>query len=304
MVQVVGIFIALAGLSAVFYALERVFASLPDQRFWRRDSSLDVLYWFWTPLATRAVSKAIAGAGVVVALGVLGRHIGPEGMRGFGPIARQPQGLIVLEMFLLGDVIGYWTHRAFHHSRLWNFHAVHHSSRQLDWLSAVRVHPVNDVLSKLALAVPLACLGFPLNALAGYVPFLTFYAILLHANVSWSFGPLRHVIASPLFHRWHHTTEEQGLDKNFAPLFPFVDLVFGTFYMPRLRRPERFGTTRTVVPETFIGQLVFPFRRQSYRTDVPPPAPIPAGASAPPHHWRGDDHQQAGASDHAERVVG
>jgi len=37
MVQVVGIFIALAGLSAVFYVLERVFPSLPDQRFWRRD---------------------------------------------------------------------------------------------------------------------------------------------------------------------------------------------------------------------------------------------------------------------------
>ena len=304
MVQVLGIFIALAGLSAVFYALERIFPSLPDQRSWRRDSRLDVLYWFWTPLATRAMSKAVAGTGVAVALAVLGRHVGPEGMRGFGPIARQPQGLIVLEMFLLGDVIGYWTHRVFHHSLLWNFHAVHHSSRQLDWLSAVRVHPVNDVLSKLALAVPLACLGFPLNALAAYVPFLTFYAILLHANVSWSFGPLRHVIASPLFHRWHHTTEEQGLDKNFAPLFPFVDLVFGTFYMPRLRRPERFGTTTTVVPETFIGQLIFPFRKQSYRADAFPAAPAPAAPCAPPRHRRGDDHEQAAASDHAERVVG
>jgi sterol desaturase/sphingolipid hydroxylase (fatty acid hydroxylase superfamily) len=303
MVQVVGIFIALAGLSAVFYVLERVFPSLPDQRFWRRDSSLDVLYWFCTPLATRAMSKALAGAGVVVALGVLGRHVGPEGLRGFGPISRQPMCLIVLEMLLLGDVIGYWTHRAFHHSRLWNFHAVHHSSRQLDWLSAVRVHPVNDVLSKLALAVPLACLGFPVNALAGYVPFLTFYAILLHANVSWSFGPLRYVIASPLFHRWHHTIEDQGHDKNFAPLFPFVDLLFGTFYMPRLHRPERFGTTRTVVPETFIGQLMFPFRKQSYRADVSSAATTPAARTVPLHR-RCDDDEQPYASEDVERVVG
>jgi sterol desaturase/sphingolipid hydroxylase (fatty acid hydroxylase superfamily) len=303
MVRMVGIFIALAGLGAVFYLLERVCPSLPDQRFWRRDSVVDVLYWLWTPLATRAMSKAIAGAGVVVALAVLGRHVGPEGMRGFGPIVRQPQGLIFLEMLLLGDVIGYWTHRAFHHSRLWRFHAVHHSSRQLDWLSAVRVHPVNDVLSKLALAVPLACLGFPLHALAGYVPFLTFYAILLHANVNWSFGPLRYVVASPLFHRWHHTTEEQGLDKNFAPLFPFVDLAFGTFYMPRLRRPERFGTTRSAVPDTFIGQLLFPFRKQRDRAAMSLAAPTLAMPPAPAHDSSGEQRDQI-LTDEVERVAG
>jgi len=194
-------------------------------------------------------------------------------------------------------------HRLGHATRLWRFHKLHHSSEDLDWLSAVRVHPVNDVLSKLALAVPLACLGFPLSALAGYVPFLTFYAILLRANVSWSFGPLRYVIASPLFHRWHHTIEDQGHDKNFAPLFPFVDFLFGTFYMPRLHRPERFGTTRTVVPETFIGQLMFPFRKQSYRADVSSAAPTPAARTVPLHR-RCDDDEQPYASEGIERVVG
>ena len=123
-------------------------------------------------------------------------------------------------MFLLGDLLGYWIHRAFHSRTLWKFHAVHHSSTQLDWLSSARVHPVNDVAAKLIPAMALVGLGFPLKALAAYVPFLTFYAILLHANVGWSFGWLRYVLASPLFHRWHHTTEEQGLSKNFAPLFP------------------------------------------------------------------------------------
>jgi sterol desaturase/sphingolipid hydroxylase (fatty acid hydroxylase superfamily) len=151
--------------------------------------------------------------------------------------------------------------------------------------------------------VPLACLGFPLNALAGYVPFLTFYAILLHANVSWSFGPLRYVIASPLFHRWHHTTEEQGLDKNFAPLFPFVDLAFGTFYMPRLRRPECFGTTRSTVPDTFIGQLVFPFRKQRDRGAVSWAALNPATPSAQSRGRRDEDIDQA-ADAEVERVAG
>jgi sterol desaturase/sphingolipid hydroxylase (fatty acid hydroxylase superfamily) len=168
--------------------------------------------------------------------------------------------LLSMEVLLLGDLIGYWTHRWFHRRRLWKFHAVHHSSTQLDWLSALRVHPVNDVVSKLVPALLLACVGFPLQVLAGYVALLTFYTILLHANLDWSYGPLRYIVASPLFHRWHHTTEEQGLNKNFAPLFPLVDLLFGTFFMPNRQRPECFGTTTAEVPETFLGQLLFPFR--------------------------------------------
>jgi sterol desaturase/sphingolipid hydroxylase (fatty acid hydroxylase superfamily) len=260
MVQVLGILIALAGLSVLLCTLERLFPSVRGQALWRQDSKLDVLYWLFTPLVTRTISRAVSAVGVVIVLAALGWQIGPRMTEGFGPVVRQSGWLLLLEMFLLGDLIGYWTHRWFHCQRLWKFHAIHHSSTQLDWLSALRVHPVNDVVSKFVPAVSLACLGFPLKALAGYVPLLTFYAILLHANVNWSFGPLRHVIASPLFHRWHHTTEEQGLNKNLAPLFPFVDLAFGTFYMPKGLQPQRFGTSRTKVPENFLGQLLFPFQ--------------------------------------------
>lgn len=261
MIQVLGIFIALGGLGALLYPLEWIFPAVRGQPLWRTDSRLDLLYWFFTPLVTKTISKAVAVAGVALVLLLLGRQVGPQAVEGFGPVLKQPAWLIVLEMFLLGDVVGYWTHRWFHGGYLWRFHAVHHSSTRLDWLSAVRVHPVNDVGSKLAQAVVLTGLGFPLKMLAGYIPFLTFYAILLHANVSWSFGPFRYVIASPLFHRWHHTREHQGLDKNFAPLFPVVDLVFGTFYMPKGEQPTRFGTIFTRVPDTFFGQLLFPFRR-------------------------------------------
>jgi sterol desaturase/sphingolipid hydroxylase (fatty acid hydroxylase superfamily) len=261
MVQILGILMGLAGLSVVLFALERLFPSVRGQAAWRPDSRIDLLYWFFTPVVTRVVSKAVSIAGVVVVLILLGKHIGPQSASGFGPVMRQPSWLVLLEMLLLGDLIGYWTHRWFHGERLWNFHAVHHSSTQLDWLSAARVHPVNEILPKLVQAISLAGLGFPLTAIAGYVPFLTFYAILLHANVSWSFGPLRYVIASPLFHRWHHTTEEQGLNKNFAPLLPFMDLLFGTFYVPKGQQPERFGTTATDVPQEFVAQLLFPFRR-------------------------------------------
>ena len=226
--QILGIFIGLAALSALLCAMEWIFPSVRGQPLWREDSKLDLLYWFFTPLVTRAVSKVVVVAAVTIVLVALGQHLGPHAAEGFGPVLLQPAWLIVVEMFLLGDLVGYWTHRCFHGGFLWKFHAVHHSSTRVDWLSSVRVHPVNDVVSKVVQAVSLACLGFPLKMLAGYVPFLTLYAILLHANVSWSFGPLRYVIASPLFHRWHHTRELQALDTNFAPLFPFWDVLFGT----------------------------------------------------------------------------
>jgi sterol desaturase/sphingolipid hydroxylase (fatty acid hydroxylase superfamily) len=261
MTQIVAMFIALAGLCVLLYGLEWLFASVRGQPLWRTDSRTDVLYLVLTPLVTRSISKIITLAGVVLALHALG-HTDPQRIAdGFGPVVRQPRWLIVVEMFFLGDLLGYWIHRAFHGRLLWKFHAVHHSSTQLDWLSAARVHPVNDIAARLSQAVVLACLGFPLKALAAYVPFLAFYAMLLHANVRWSFGPLRYIIASPLFHRWHHTTEEQGLSKNFAPLFPFIDVAFNTFHMPRGQRPAFFGTIGTRVPDTFVAQLLFPFRR-------------------------------------------
>ena len=109
-------------------------------------------------------------------------------------------------------------------------------------------------------ATPLLLLGFSPAALAAYLPFLTLYAIMLHANVDWSFGPLRNVIASPAYHRWHHSAEEQALDKNFSGLFPVMDILFGTYYLPRGLKPQRFGVVGEAPPHGFFGQLVYPFR--------------------------------------------
>lgn len=46
-----------------------------------------------------------------------------------------------------------------HGRHLWRFHAVHHSSQNVDWLSAVRLHPVNEIGAKLMQLVPLYLLG-------------------------------------------------------------------------------------------------------------------------------------------------
>jgi sterol desaturase/sphingolipid hydroxylase (fatty acid hydroxylase superfamily) len=115
-------------------------------------------------------------------------------------------------------------------------------------------------------AVPLVAAGFNVGAVALYAPFATIYAIMIHANLDWDFGPLRYMIASPTFHRWHHTKEAEGLNKNFSGGLPIWDLLFGTFYMPRGEKPARFGIDDDL-PEGFIGQMLAPFGRRGAAGD-------------------------------------
>lgn len=115
------------------------------------------------------------------------------------------------------------------------------------------------MLHKVAAIVPLYLLGFAPNVLAAYAPFLALYPLLVHANVSWNFGPLRYVLATPGFHRWHHAAE--ALDKNFSGLFPFFDLLFGTAYFPKDRRPQKYGLYQEHLPTGFWRQIIHPFRK-------------------------------------------
>jgi sterol desaturase/sphingolipid hydroxylase (fatty acid hydroxylase superfamily) len=262
-----GVVVGLLLLSAGFGLVESVRPAIRRRWRARRGRGTDLVYWFFAPLVTKALTRAAIVITLVPILAVLGWTLASR-THGFGPLSHQPVGVQALEVIVAGDFIGYWMHRLFHSRRLWRIHAVHHSSTDLDWLSSVRVHPVNDIVTKLAGAVPFVLAGFAPSVLAGYVPFLTLYAILLHANVDWTFGPLRFVIASPVFHRWHHTKEAEALDKNFAGLLPVWDAIFGTLYLPPDRRPVDFGT-REPVPAGFVGQLLYPWRASTRHSSTP-----------------------------------
>lgn len=237
--------IALVVLSGVFALLER-------KSVWHRERLTDFVWWFLTPLFAR-----VAIIAAVVALAIAGFDLRSPAAPWF---RNQPLTLQWLEVIVGSDLLGYWIHRTFHRETLWPIHAVHHSSTTLDWLAAARVHPLNELIARTLQLAPFAILGIDPRVVAAAVPILTLYAIFLHADLSWDFGPLRYVIASPRFHRWHHTSEQEGLDKNFAGLFPWIDLLFGTFRMPQGVQPAAFGV-REAVPPTFFGQLAFPFQK-------------------------------------------
>jgi sterol desaturase/sphingolipid hydroxylase (fatty acid hydroxylase superfamily) len=265
--SLVGVVLAFVVLAVVFRVLEGLWPALRQQPHWRRDSPTDLAYWFFTPFVSKAITRVAIVAVVVFLAWRAGVPLDHDHVHAFVVHQRRSSPLPPLAqafaIVVIGDFVGYWMHRLFHGRGLWRFHAVHHGSTQVDWLSSVRLHPVNEVGAKLAQSIPLFLMGFDYTLLAAYVPFLTFYAILLHANVPWTFGPLRYVVASPSFHRWHHTSQEEGLDKNFAGLLPMWDLLFGTFYMPRGRQPEAFGIHGETIPPGIVGQLVYPFRARA-----------------------------------------
>jgi sterol desaturase/sphingolipid hydroxylase (fatty acid hydroxylase superfamily) len=68
---------------------------------------------------------------------------------------------------------------------------------------------------------------------------------------------LRHALASPVFHRWHHSAEAAAQSSNFAPMFSLWDVLFGTFHMPDGRLPQSFGAEGA--PVGFVRQLIQPF---------------------------------------------
>ena len=253
--------LALGVFSGIFFVIERWLGRGRAQKVFRRQWLTDATWWVITPLFTKQMVRLVI---VLPALLLVGAGLATvEGLQlktytGFGPLSRQPLWLQAIEIYVIVDFIGYWTHRLFHRGRWWPFHAVHHSTEELDWLGSVRVHPVNDLVNKLLQVSPLLLMGFNPYVTLSTAPFLTFYAIFLHANVNWDFGPLRGVIASPVFHRWHHSRDREAWDKNFAGLLPLWDRLFGTYYMPRDRWPENFGI-HDPMPGNIFGQIWVPF---------------------------------------------
>lgn len=259
----VGVTLALGVVCAVVLTpAERWAPAHRQPLFFRKGLLLDIIYWFATPLLTRCTT-ALALAGV---LAVVLLCIGPDRLPkdlfigGFGPLSRQPWWVQAIEILFLADFVDYWTHRGLHRGRWWRIHAIHHSPEEMNWISSSRVHPLNDLITRACQVLPVVLLGFSPTSVVAVVPLISFYVMFLHSNVRWDFGPLRWVLVSPAYHRWHHTSDDEGIDKNFAGIFPIWDLIFGTAHFPKTL-PTRYGLVGYQMPDSFWEHLKYPFTR-------------------------------------------
>jgi sterol desaturase/sphingolipid hydroxylase (fatty acid hydroxylase superfamily) len=248
----------MAVMGVVFTVLTAISPCNPGKHWWRKRGLVtDLCYWFIVPVFTR---YGRIGFAVLIAVYLLGINT-PQGIIAFfeyghGAVARLPFWLQFV-LYLFGtELLLYWSHRMFHSSVFWKYHAVHHSSEDVDWISAARFHPVNLLLGTVLVDVLVLMAGFNPDIFVIMAPIDALTSGWVHANLNWTLGPFKYVFAGPVFHRWHHTRDKHGV--NFAGTFSFFDVIFGTFYMPQGELPKNFGVDDAKMPESFGAQVMYP----------------------------------------------
>lgn len=256
----------LAGLAviagAVLLLLERIWPADRSQRPLKRQTpKTDLGYWMITPL-TRWLARAIALGVIASGLWIFGSSRSLDDLDyGWGPAGQLPLWSQAIGIALIGDLTFYWVHRLLH-THLWRVHAIHHSMDPVDTIGYARVHPLDDVLTHVAMSVVPLALGFAPMAVAPVIPLFGLHVWACHANLRWTYGFVgRWLIVSPAFHRWHHTSDPEYLDRNFGGLFVIWDRLFGTYHFPQDKPPSRIGIHGRM-PTSLLGQLLYPFRQK------------------------------------------
>src|ERR1700751_5759916 len=241
-------------MALIYVPMERLWPQYPAQGTFRNEWTLDVVFFISTHLPIQILSFLVLlpATQAVKYLGVpVLQHA----------IARMPWILQFCLAVVVADLAEYFIHLALHKVPfLWRFHAIHHSSKALDWIAGSRSHFVDDTLVRGFILVPLM-FGFSQSIIFAYLIFVTLHATWTHCN----FGPnakwLEKYLVMPRYHHWHHTSQKEGIDKNFAIHFPWIDRIFGTYYYPDAW-PEVYGLDGEEISPDFLGQTIEPFLKR------------------------------------------
>jgi len=197
-------------MALIYVPLERIWPQYPQQGTFRKEWTLDVVYFMSTHLPIQVLSFLVLlpATQAVKYLGVpVLQHL----------IARMPWLLQFFLAVVVADLAEYFIHLALHKVPfLWRFHAIHHSSKAMDWsrvtLPLCRRHTCTRII-----LVPLM-LGFSQSIIVAYLIFVTIHATWSHCNSA----PVRNgskstwscpdtIIGTILLKR--------GIDKNFRFIF-------------------------------------------------------------------------------------
>ena len=130
---------------------------------------------------------------------------------------------------IAADYVYYWEHRFAHEIRiLWTQHAVHHSSRFMNMLVAIRFGPFEGVASAI-IHLPLILIGFPPETVIFGALTVLAYQAWIHTEVIGKLGPLDAIVNTPSNHRVHHGCDDKYIDKNYGGILIIWDRIFGTY---------------------------------------------------------------------------
>ena len=254
----------LLGSTTVFVILEKMFPLYKNQPIFRKDWQTDLIHF--------GVNHLLVGLMLLIVNFVIHRAqvivVGEEGIQQFiSTIHFLPQLLLCL---LVADLAEYVVNRAYHEVPcLWRIHSVHHSVETLDWLAGSRLHMAEILVTRIAVLTPLFLLGFDKSVVDMYIVIVGFQAVFNHANVHLPWGPLKYLIVTPDFHHWHHSSEQVAIDKNYAAHFAFIDYLFGTAVKTDRQFPETYGVVGSKIPERYLEQQAYPFRKRRQKAAAP-----------------------------------
>ncbi|MEQ1635093.1 MAG: sterol desaturase family protein [Methylococcales bacterium] len=246
-------------LALIFIPLERLCA-LHRQKICRKGIFLDLSYYFLNSLLP-AQLLILPMASLAWYL----QFIVPSELQQWA--GHLPLLARLMLAMVVGEIGAYWGHRWMHQfPLLWRFHAIHHNAEEIDWLVNTHAHPFDLVFTRLCGFVPMYLFGLaqPMANAMDTVSLLviligTIWGFFIHANIRWRFGLLELFIATPAFHHWHHANDGPDVtNKNFAAMLPWVDKIFGTYYLPSIAWPTKYGIDKPI-SSSLTRQLVYPF---------------------------------------------
>jgi sterol desaturase/sphingolipid hydroxylase (fatty acid hydroxylase superfamily) len=240
-----------AAIVALFERVRRV--QLRRQPFFRKFFATDVFYLLTGfvaggSIAVAYVTHASDFLGAVLALPRLSDHA-------------VPLWLVVMLAVLALDAGNYLSHYCLHRfDTLWEFHKVHHSSRELDWLATFRSHLVEQILRRLLAPFLLILFGFPLNSVLIAGGILVAWGIFNHANLKLNLRAMETVLITPRLHRTHHLSNAPT--NNLGTFFTFWDKLRGTLDVTQYESDGELGNGEPDYPQTWLSQLFTPLRHR------------------------------------------
>lgn len=170
-----------------------------------------------------------------------------------------------ISYFILSDFIEWCVHNLLHRvSWMWEFHKLHHSITDMDWIGNFRFHWMEIIIYRVLKYFPLIVLGVSNEILLTIAVVATLIGHLNHANLKWDYGIFRYILNSPRFHVWHHDEILHGKHgQNFAIVFSTWDWIFKTtYYPPDKEQPESLGFENIEkFPKNLIKRLFYPITR-------------------------------------------
>lgn len=168
-----------------------------------------------------------------------------------------PLWLLCVIGIVVNDFVYYWTHRLMHTKWGWPTHAAHHSDTHVNAFTTYRIHFFEFVTMVCSYFFLLTWMSIP-ETIPVVILFTSLHTVYVHMDLPFTHGPLRHIIASPAYHRWHHADVPEAYGKNLANIIPVWDKMFGTHYTYDLV-PEavEMGARKTGVEDKNPLQILF-----------------------------------------------